>query len=79
MKLKYIMTLYSPIIFNECLLHCDIAEGVQNVESAGFVKISWNPTTGFECQTYGESASLQLMPSDKDAERIERFLNNQSI
>ena len=79
MRLKYIMTLYSPIVFNECLLHSDFAQMVHNIESAGFVKITWNPTTGFECQTYGESISLGLSPKDDDAEKIERFLNNQSI
>ena len=79
MRLKYIMTLYSPIIFNECLLHTDVAIGLDAVISAGFVKISWNPTTGFECQTYGESISLGMSPKNNDAERIEQFLNNQSI
>jgi hypothetical protein len=78
MRLKYIMTLYSPIVFNECLLHSDVAEGVDNVQSGGFVKISWNPTKGFECQTYGESISLGMYPKDEDAYRIEQFLNNQT-
>jgi hypothetical protein len=70
------MTISSPILFNELLLHTQVALGVKDVVSAGFVMIKWNPNTGFDCETYGISESLELKPKDTDAAKINEFLNH---
>lgn len=79
LKMKYIMTIYSPIIFNELLQHTQVALGVKDVISAGFVRIRWSPNTGFDCETYGVSESLEMKPLDSDAAKINEFLNHQKI
>jgi len=76
LRMKYIMTVTSPIIFNELLFHSQVALGVKDVISAGFVMIKWNPNTGFDCETYGRSESLELTPKDTDAQKINEFLNH---
>ncbi len=79
LEMKYIMTRKSPVIFSELLLHSDVATGLSDIVSAGFVTISWNPTTGFKCGTYGESISLSLYSRIEDGEKISQMLNQQKI
>ena len=74
MRMKYIMTEYSPVLFNECLNHSDIAKCTFNdLESAGFVNIRMLKND-LEVTTYGESVSLGLKPKPEDAARIKTFL-----
>ena len=79
LRMKYIMTIKSPIIFNELLIHTEVALGVKDVVSAGFVRIKWNANTGFDCETYGISESLELKPLYTDAAKINEFLNHQKL
>ena len=77
LRMKYIMTINSPILFNELLPHTQVALGIKDVISAGFVRIKWNPITNFDCETYGVIESLELKPLDSDAYKINQFLNQQ--
>jgi hypothetical protein len=79
LRMKYIMTISSPILFNELLLHTQVALGLKDVVSAGFVQVKWNPNTGFDCTTYGHSESLELSPLESDAQKINEFLNHQKL
>lgn len=79
MRMKYIMTEYTPVLFNECLNHSDIAKCTfNNLESAGFVTIRFVKNE-LEVSTYGESTSLGLKPNREDAARIKAFLLDNSF
>jgi len=77
MKLKYLITDYSPIIFNETVKHSDAAKGLGNIKSAGFVYVSFNiDTNKFVCTPFGESISLGIKSSSDDKMKLERMFND---
>jgi hypothetical protein len=76
MKLKYIITNYSPIIFNEAVTHADAAKGLGEIKSAGFVYVSFNLITNkFVCTTFGESISLGIKSNSDDKMKLEKMFN----
>lgn len=75
MELKYIITKRGPVLFSKGVVHSDAARGMQEVSSAGFVKIFVDEATGLiDCHTYGESISLKLFSQDGDSDRIKLML-----
>jgi hypothetical protein len=79
MTIKYIMTEYSPVVFNECITHADAAIGLGVIKSAGFLNVTFDTEKErFECFPYGESISLGVK-CDKEADTIKlnRMFNNQ--
>lgn len=74
-RMKYIMTRYSPIVFSDALNHRDVSSGWE-VTSAGFVSVEWNEEEKkFNCVPYGESVSLGLKPDTEDKLKLERMFN----
>ena len=76
-KLKYIMTNRGPVIFSEALLHKDVAEGLKEISSAGFVYITWDEEEQkFLSKPHGESISLKIKSDpENDKRKIDTFLN----
>jgi len=74
MEIKYIITKYTPILFNATMNHVDVAQcAFTDVVSAGFVTI--NIVGGkFNVHVRGKSVSLNLNSRHEDAEIIKRFL-----
>jgi hypothetical protein len=77
MKLKYIVTRYGPIIFPEAVTHYDAAKGLDPVHSAGFLYILWDEDNKrFDCQPFGESASLEIKSHpESDKIKLDKMLN----
>jgi hypothetical protein len=76
MALKYIISEYTPIIFNETLNHSDVARCLHSkILSAGFVQIQVNMLKGlFSVSAYGESISLGIGSRPEDSKILEDFL-----
>ena len=77
MKLKYIITDYSPVIFNECINHVEAAKGLGTIHSAGFVYVSFDTDSGmFKCITFGESLTLGIKSSSDDNKKLDKMFNS---
>ncbi len=77
MKLKYIITDYSPVIFNEAIKHEEAARGLGTIHSAGFVYVSFNAhTEQFDCTPFGESVSLGIKSNSDDKMKLDRMFNS---
>jgi hypothetical protein len=76
MALKYIISEYSPIIFNETLNHSDVARCLHSkVLSAGFVNIQVRMKSElFSVTAYGKSISLGIESRPEDSKILEEFL-----
>ncbi len=75
-KGKYIITLLSPILFDEGIKHSDLR---RDAKSAGFfhLKRDIKSEGGFDVICYGESTSMDLKSNPaKDAKIIKDFLLN---
>jgi hypothetical protein len=77
MKLKYIIAGFSPVIFNELLTHSDVAKGLGEIKSAGFVYVDWNPETEqFDCKPFGESESIGVKSNpESDKKKLDIMFN----
>lgn len=69
-KLEY-CTQFMPVVFPDCVCHCDIASKMQGAEaiSAGFVRFVQNGV-----ETYGCAESLLLQSREEDAVYIQSML-----
>jgi hypothetical protein len=77
MKLKYLITDYSPVIFNEVIKHDEAARGLGKIHSAGFLYVDFNEITKqFDCKTFGESVSLGIKSNSDDKMKLDRMFNN---
>lgn len=66
MKCKYVVVNYSVIIlFPMHLSHRDVADGIGNITSAGFVGRSEETRSGFYCYGSSESLSIDSAPGDQ--------------
>lgn len=54
--LKYIITDFGAVLFNEAVTHSQVAKGFKKVHSAGFVLLR----SGIAIKVYGRSESLKL-------------------
>ncbi|MDP2692788.1 MAG: hypothetical protein Q8O88_04080 [bacterium] len=73
MILKYIITDFGGIIFNEAITHSQVAKGFDRIYSAGFVEIQ----SGIVISAYGRSESLNIdSQPEKDEEIISDILSN---
>jgi len=79
MNMKYIMTEYSPVVFNECITHADAARGLGEIKSAGFLNVTFDTEKGeFDCFPYGESISLGVKCNkEEDKMKLDRLFNSQ--
>lgn len=69
MKLKFIRTVYGPVIFPETLVHADVAKGLPEVKSAGFLYVDYNvEEQRFDTKPFGESVSLGI-ESDPETDK----------
>ena len=77
MKLKYIITDYSPVIFNETISHDEAAQGLGQIHSAGFLYVDFNEITRrFDCKPFGESISLGIKSNSDDKIKLDRMFNS---
>lgn len=76
MALKYIITRYSPIVFSSSEKHSEVAKGLGDIESAGFLIITVDENKKMVCSVYGESISLKVKSHPDDKIKLERMLNN---
>lgn len=73
--IKYIISDKNvPVLFSNELVHNEV---VQNVKSAGFLKISYDKMNQrFSAKCFGESSSLKIIANaNQDEQIIEEFLN----
>ena len=74
---KYIIVNDMPILFLECMNHCDVANGFpkNQVTSAGFfcATILSDGTKDVRC--YGESTTLKLKCDEVDCQLVKNFLD----
>ena len=78
MKLKYIMTEYGPVIFPTMLIHSEVAEGLGNIDSAGFVYVDYNKEEQrFDCKPFGESISVGVASKDIDKAKLDKIFNEE--
>lgn len=79
MTLKYIMTDYSPVVFNEVITHADAAIGLGEIKSAGFLNVTFDTEKEeFDCFPYGESISLGVKcDKEEDKKKLDRLFNYQ--
>ena len=79
MTMKYIITEYSPVIFNESETHKDAATGVGIIKSAGFLNVTFDTKKErFDCFPFGESISLGVKSNPiEDKIKLDRMFNGQ--
>lgn len=79
MKLKYVMTRYSPVVFKTVITHSDAAKGLEEITSAGFLTVTVKNGT-LVCDPYGESISLGIKSNPvEDKVRLEEMFNNDTL
>lgn len=78
MKLKYIRTVYGPVIFPETLTHSDVAKGLPEVKSAGFLYVDYNVIEDrFDIKPFGESISLDIKSDPEiDKKHLDNLFNS---
>jgi len=73
MILKYIITDFGAVLFNEAVTHSQVAKGFDKIYSAGFVEIQ----SGIVIDAHGRSESLNVdSQPKKDEEIISDILSN---
>lgn len=71
MILKYIIVEknLSPIIFQNYLLHCDVAKAFGKIRSAGFCKLSYRDES-LTIKCFGESSTLAIISNPIEDQKL---------
>lgn len=73
------MTIYGPVIFSEVLTHSDVAKGLPDIKSAGFVYVDYDLLDEkFTTKPFGESVSLGIKSDpENDKKRLDALFNTE--